>query len=217
MQIPTNFSGHDDSFCATLESIPMEAEPTDNDVTLLLAAWRDGDTAAEARLLEIVYQELRQIARYNMRREAADHTLQPTALVSEAYLRLFGSKVDWQNRAQFFGVAARTMRRILVDHARGRNTQKRDGGRRVDLDEAFLVAPDQVEDVLALDTALEKLARNDARQAKLVELRFFAGMTLEEAADSLGISVRTARRDWNFARAWLYREISSHRAESQED
>jgi RNA polymerase sigma-70 factor (ECF subfamily) len=200
-------------YCAKLRpavtAMPTAPEAPDNEITLLLAAYRSGEAGAEARLLEIVYQELREIARRHMRREGPGHTLQPTALVSEAYLRLFGNKIDWQNRAQFFGVAARTMRRILVDHARNRRTRKRSGGKRIELDQVALVAPEQVENVLALDEALERLATRDARQAKLVELRFFAGMTIEEAAVSLGVSSRTAKRDWDFAQAWLFREMDS--------
>lgn len=187
------------------------AEEPKNDITLLLTACRNGDPDAESRLLELVYHQLRDIARYHMRKELPGHSLQPTALVNEAYIRLFGNRIDWQNRAQFFGVAARTMRRILVDHARARRSRKRWGGKKVELERAALVAHDRVEDLLALDTALEALAIKDPRQAKIVELRFFAGMTNEEAAACLGVSTRTVARDWDFAQAWLFREMGSWR------
>jgi RNA polymerase sigma-70 factor (ECF subfamily) len=201
--LPAVYYGKLDS----IGKVSMGSETPQNDITLLLVACRNGEAQAESQLLELIYHELRSIARHQMRRESPGHTLQPTALVNEAYLRLFGSPVDWQNRAQFFSVAARTMRRILVDHARSRHSQKRSGGKRIELDHAMLVSVDRIEDVLALDQALQRLAERDDRQAKLVELRFFAGLSIEEAAKMLGICSRTAKRDWDFAQAWLFREM----------
>ena len=183
---------------------------TPGDITLLLAELQAGDAAAESRLVPLVYDELRRLARRYMRAERVDHTLQPTALVHEAYLRLAGQrKTSWQNRAHFFGVAAQLMRRILVDHARARQAEKRGGSdANVTFDEALVLKPAQNPDVLALDEALMRLAERDPRQSRIVELRFFGGLTEEEIAEVLGISPRTVKRDWTVARAWLYKEIS---------
>jgi RNA polymerase sigma factor (TIGR02999 family) len=179
------------------------------EITLLLAKLRHGDRDAESKLMPLVYQELRRLARRYMRAERADHTLQPTALVHEAYLSLVGDRDrTWQNRAHFFAMAAQQMRRILVDHARARRAGKRGGDRaKVELDEGAAYSPEKSEEMLALDQALDRLARRDPRQAQAVELRFFGGLSEDEVAEVQGISTRTVKRDWTLARAWLYKEI----------
>lgn len=179
------------------------------DVTQVLQDLRNGDQKAADRLLPMVYDEFRALARHYLAQERANHTLQPTALVHEAYMKLVDqTRVDWQGRSHFFAVAAQAMRRILVDHARSRQRDKRGGGRaRVVLDEAVALSPQKDEDVLALDECLERLAALDARQAKVVELRFFGGLSVEEVAEALGVSKRTVEGDWTFARAWLSREL----------
>jgi len=184
-----------------------------SDVTALLQAWSGGDTAARDRVMDVVYQELRRRAAGQLRRERRGHTLQPTALVHEAYLRLVDQRrVVWQNRAQFFGVACQMMRRILVDRARARRMAKRSGQwARVTLDDAArAVSPVDV-DVLDLDAALTRLAAFDPRKSQLAELRFFGGLSLEEAGETLGISLATAERDWQAARAWLLKELRGER------
>jgi RNA polymerase sigma factor (TIGR02999 family) len=186
---------------------------TSNDsqqITNLLLAWGQGDEAALEALMPLVYGELRKVAARHMRGQRTGHTLQTTALVNEAYLRLIdASQVKWQNRAHFFAVAAHLMRRILVDFARSRNYQKRGGGAvAVSLDAAVIAAPERGADLLALDEALTRLQELNERQAKVVELRYFGGLSEEEAAEALKISVRTVRRDWNFARVWLHRELT---------
>lgn len=180
------------------------------DITELLQRVAHGDQQAEADLIPRVYQELHSIALAYLRRERSDHTLQATALVNEAYLRLTGQhEIDWKNRAHFFGIAAQLMRRILVDYARQRQAVKRGGGGvHVSLDEGLLVSNDQCELAADLDEALERLARLDARQAKVVELRFFGGLSEEETAVILGVSSRTVKRDWTMARAWLHGELT---------
>jgi RNA polymerase sigma factor (TIGR02999 family) len=179
------------------------------DVTQVLEQIRNGDQRAADRLLPLVYDEFRALARHYLAQERANHTLQPTALVHEAYMKLVDqTRVDWQGRSHFFAVAAQAMRRILVDHARSRQREKRGGGRaRVVLDEAVALSPQKDEDVIALDEALERLAKLDPRQAKVVELRFFGGLGVEEVAHALGVSKRTVEGDWTFARAWLSREL----------
>jgi RNA polymerase sigma-70 factor (ECF subfamily) len=179
------------------------------DVTVVLEQMRKGDRGAADKLLPLVYDEFRALARHYLAQERANHTLQPTALVHEAYMKLVDqTRVDWQGRSHFFAVAAQAMRRILVDHARSRQRDKRGGGRaRVVLDEAVALSPQKDEDVLALDECLERLAALDARQAKVVELRFFGGLSVEEVAEALGVSKRTVEGDWTFARAWLSREL----------
>ena len=169
-----------------------------------------GNREDEAELMSAVYRELRRLAAYYLRQERAGHTLQPTALVHEAYLHLAAQKgADWQNRAHFFSAAAQAMRRILVDYARERRAQKRGGDRqRVPPDEAFTFAEERSEDLLALDGALEKLAGLDPRQSRIVELRFFGGLTEAEIAEVLGVSEKTVKRDWSVAKAWLYAEMS---------
>jgi RNA polymerase sigma-70 factor (ECF subfamily) len=180
------------------------------DVTRLLQELKNGDAIAEGKLITAVYNELRRLASAYMRRERPDHTLQATALVHEAYFRLVDQKsVDWQNRAHFFGVAAHVMRRLLIDHARGHVRDKRGGGRtEVLLDEAALVSPQQSAQLLDLDFALHRLAQLDPRQAKIVELRFFAGLSVEETAWLMNISDKTVKRDWSVAKAWLHAELS---------
>jgi RNA polymerase sigma factor (TIGR02999 family) len=180
------------------------------EVTQILGELRRGNRDAEGKLIPLVYDELRRIAARHLRREAPQHSLQPTALVHEAYLRLIKiDQIDWQSRAHFFAVSATLMRRILVDHARARQASKRgDGLDLVSFDEALFAAPERAPEVLALDEALNRLARLDERQSKVVEMRFFAGMSEEEASDVLGVSVRTVKRDWRVAKAWLFKELS---------
>lgn len=177
--------------------------PRAETVTGLLQAWSAGDEEAGRRLVPLVYRDLRRRAAGLLRREAPGHTLQPTALVHEAYLRLVGQRGQWRNRSQFFGVAAHIMRRILVDHARRRRAAKRDVVR-VPLDESVVPASGREVDLLGLDEALCELTSMDARQGRVVELRYFGGLTLEEAAEILGVSVATVKRDWSLARAWLF-------------
>ena len=179
-------------------------------VTQLLIGWGKGDKEALDELLPIVYDELRRQAARYLRRERAGHTLQTTALIHEAYLRLVDQKnVKWQNRAHFFGIAAQLMRRISVDHARTKKRAKRGGSDVwVSLNEATTVVKTQDLDVLEIDEALTRLTEIDKQQGKIVELRFFSGMTVDETAEVLGISTATVKRDWSMARAWLHREIS---------
>jgi RNA polymerase sigma factor (TIGR02999 family) len=185
------------------------AESDQHDVTRLLKAWSGGDSKALDELFPIVYTEVRKLARSYLRRERPDHTLQPTALVNEAYMRLVDQRhVDWQNRAHFFGIAAQVMRRVLVDHARMRQADKRGSGERpVVLDEALALVAERTPDVVALDDALRALAELDPRQAQIVELRFFGGLSIEEAAEVIGLSPATVKREWSAARAWLRREL----------
>jgi len=181
----------------------------------MLGEFRAGKREIEARLMEAVYPELRRIAARYMAREQPGHTLQATALVNEAYVELVGpAGPDWQNRAHFFAIAAQLMRRILVDHARKKKAQKRDGARqRVELTDGLAVSEDRLEEILLIDAALTRLAEWDPRQAKIVELRFFSGLTEDETAEVLGVSPRTVKRDWNVARAWLHSELNSAKAE----
>jgi len=190
---------------------------SDHQVTELLQAWGGGDLGARDRLMPLVYQELRRRAAAYLRREARDHTLQPTALVHEAYLRLVDQRrAVWQNRAQFFGVASQMMRRILVDRARGRRMAKRSGRwARVTLDEAAAVSPQADVDVLDLDEALTRLAAFDPRKSQIAELRFFGGLSLAETGELLGISLATVERDWQAARAWLFKALSESAARSR--
>ena len=183
---------------------------TRQDVTALLRAWSQGDAEAGERLLPIVYGELRRQAARLLRRERRDHTLQPTALVHETYLRLVEQRAaDWQNRTQFFAVAARAMRRILVDHARRHGARKCGGSwDRITLDESRRAWPGEPDvDVLALEDALDELATIDPGKVRLVELRFFAGLNLEETASVLGVSESTVSREWRLTRAWLFRRL----------
>lgn len=185
------------------------AQGSREDVTGLLLAWSEGDQAALDKLMPLVYAELHRLAKRYMGREHAGHTLQTSALVNEAYLRLVDAHgVRWQNRAHFFAVSAQIMRRILVDFARARKNLKRGGGaRQVTLDEGLVVSPESGADLLALDEALEKLEVLNPRQSKVVVLRYFGGLNEEEVAEALNVSPRSVRHDWSLARAWLYREL----------
>ena len=182
------------------------------DVAALLVKWQAGDKSALDEMLPDVYDELRRLARIYLSRERADHTLQPTELVHEAYMRLVNQReVDWRNRAHFLGVAAQVIRRVLLHHAENRSAQKREGySNRVALDDALAcLERDTTVDILTLNRAMEQLSEFDARQAKVVELRVFGGLTIEEAATVMDLSPATVKRDWNVARLWLRRELSS--------
>jgi len=182
------------------------------DITQLLVEWGHGRQEAQDALMPLVYDELRRLAGRYLRRERPGHTLQTDALVHEAYVRLVDqTQVQWQNRAHFFGLAATAMRRILVEHARARQAEKRGGGvPRLAFNDALPGSSARGTDLIALDEALSRLAQLDLRKSRLVELRFFAGLSLEEAADALAISRATVKREWNSAKAWLYREIKGH-------
>jgi RNA polymerase sigma-70 factor, ECF subfamily len=187
-----------------------EAQALDNaEVSGLLRAWGDGDRAALDRLTPIVYDELRRLARHYMRGERPGHSLQTTALVNEAYMRLIDYKsMQWQNRAHFFAVSSQLMRRILVDHARRRNLKRGGGVQHVSLEETAIVGSDRTADLVALDDAMDALARIDPRKVQVVEMRFFGGLSVEETAEVLKVSSVTVMRDWSTARAWLYRELT---------
>ena len=190
----------------------MKAAET-GQISHLLQQWAGGDLQAREDLVPLVYRELRKRAAAYLRRERRDHTLQPTALVNEAYLRLMGQdRVTWINRAQFFGVAAQAMRRILVDHAREREAAKRPGGIRVTLDEGLRSVPPIDCEVLMLDLVLQELAVIDQRQARIVEMKYFGGLSEEEVAAVLSLSRTTITREWQSARAWLYRRLTAGRA-----
>ncbi len=191
----------------------MSGPPPGAQLTRLLEAWQHGDSRAADELVTLVYAELRRMARARLRDERPGHTLQATALVHEAWMRLMNQHgATWQNRAQFFAVAAQAMRRILVDHARKRSAAKRgEGTSTIDVDALahVLTAPIPDDRLLALDAALEELATLDARQARIVELRFFGGLSVEEAADVLAVSPTTIKREWSTARAWLFRAVQT--------
>ena len=186
-------------------------EPSSHEVTQLLVDWGNGNKAAADKLMPLVYEELHRLAHQYMNRERPEHTLQTSALVNEAYLRLIDQKhVHWQNRSHFFGIAAQLMRKILVDYARSRQYQKRGGdARQVELDEAMIVSQERTADVIALDDALKGLAEFDARKSQIVELRFFGGLSIEETAEVLKVSPGTVMRDWTLAKAWLRKEMTS--------
>jgi RNA polymerase sigma factor (TIGR02999 family) len=192
----------------------MSGDESPETVTQLLGEWQDGSQEALARLMPLVYRELRAIAGRYLSRESSGHTLQSTALVHEAYMKLVGQRsARWQNRAHFFAIAAQMMRRILVDHARHQHRLKRGGSApALLLDESVVAAPESEVDLLSLDDALTALARIDPRGARVVELRFFSGLTIEETAAVMEVSPGTVKRDWNTARAWLYREIGAEPA-----
>jgi RNA polymerase sigma factor (TIGR02999 family) len=182
--------------------------PGSENVTQLLLAWGQGDEAARDRLIPLVYEPLRRIARNRLRGERAGHTLETAALINEAYLKLVEQSVSWQNRAHFFGIAARLMRELLVDHARNRRRLKRGGDRQqISLTAAGEIAGEQAVDLLALDEALETLAGVDPQKSRIVELRFFGGLTIEETAQVMGVSTPTVERGWRAARAWLQTEL----------
>jgi RNA polymerase sigma factor (TIGR02999 family) len=192
--------------------MPTSSPPL-QEVTQLLVDWGNGNQAALDRLMPLVYTELRQLAHRYMRRERPGHTMQTTALIHEAYLRLVDqTQVRWQHQAHFFGIAARLMRQILIEHARSHTRAKRGGGAgTIALDEAAVVSQTRATELLALDDALERLAAIDPRKSRIVELRFFGGLSVEEAAIILNIAPNTVLRDWRLAKAWLYREISHER------
>lgn len=182
-------------------------------VTVWLRAWSDGDAAALDHLIPVVEAELRRLARIYMSHERKDHTLQPTAVVNEVFLRLVdATNIRWNDRAHFFGICARLMRRVLVDHARSRGYQKRGGGaQRVTLDERALAAPAMDVDLIALDRALEQLAAVDERKVRVIEMRFFGGLSVEETATALDVSTDTVKRDWRIAKLWLLDAIEKGR------
>jgi RNA polymerase sigma factor (TIGR02999 family) len=184
--------------------------PSSQEVTRLLLAWRDGDQEALERLTPLVYGELRRMAHRYMRRESPDHTLQSSALVNEAFLRLIDCRqIDWQNRAHFFGIAAQMMRQILIDHARSHARAKRGGAlRQVSFEETAIVSNERAAELIALDDALTALASFDLNKSRIVELRFFGGLTNEEVGEVMGMSLRTIEREWRKAKAWLRRAIS---------
>lgn len=188
-----------------------QVEQNTHDITRILRLWSEGDRAALDELIPLVYDELRRQAARYLRRERVNHTLQPTALINEAYLKLIDQRgVTWQNRAHFFAIAAQAMRRILVDHARGKHSEKRGGDEEeLPLEEALTVATDERDtDLIALDEALTRLEKRDKQQARIVELRYFSGLSLEETAEALNISRTTAARDWAMAKGWLHRELT---------
>jgi len=194
---------------STLPEDDEAQKPPIGEVSGLLRAWGDGDRGALDRLTPIVYDELRRLASHYMRGERPGHSLQATALVNEAYVRLVDYKgMQWQNRAHFFAVSAQLMRRILVDHARRHNMKRGGGVQHVSLDETAIVGGDRAADLVALDDALDALARFDSRKVQVVEMRFFGGLSVEETAEVLKVSSVTVMRDWSTAKAWLYRELS---------
>jgi len=185
------------------------AEASPGEVTQLLNELREGNEHVRDRLIPLVYDELRRIARGYMRQDLPYHTMQPTALVHESYLRLVGQRGEWHNRDQFFGVAAHLMRRILVDHARSLQTDKRLAAHQaIPLEEAFVFSTERPDVLVALDEALQRLAELDPRQSRIVELRFFAGLSVEDIAEVMGIAPRTVKREWKIAKAWLYGELA---------
>jgi RNA polymerase sigma factor (TIGR02999 family) len=194
--------------------IPMTTSP--GEVTSLLHALRHGDRAAEDRLFSLVYAELHRLARSYMRRERPNHTLQPTALINEAYMRLANAPIDWQNRAHFIGVAANAMRRILVDHARAHMAAARGGEfQQVEWTESLGLPAERSRELVALDEALHQLEKLNPRQAKIIELRYIGGLSFEEAAAVLEISPRTAKRDWALARIWLFKRVGERKTVSK--
>jgi len=193
--------------------------PSAQEVTELLNQWAGGDQAAGQKVLPLVYRELRRIARRSMKRQGASHTLQTTALVHEAYLRLVGaSGRQWENRTHFFCVAAKAMRQVLVDYARASAAAKRGGPHKpVALEDVFVISEERMPEVIALDDALAALAKLHPRQSQVVELRFFGGWSVEETAETLRVSPETVMRDWRAAKAWLYRELERTGADGQRD
>jgi RNA polymerase sigma factor (TIGR02999 family) len=183
---------------------------TPEEITQLLIAWNQGDQRARDELMPLIYNELRRLARGHLRRERVNHTLQPTALVHEAFLRLIDqSQVNWQNRAHFFGAAARLMRQILINHAEARRAAKRGGeAERISLNDVDQFTVEQGLDLVALNEAMERLEQIDPPQSRIVELRYFSGLTIEEIAEVMGVSPATVKREWSTARAWLRRELS---------
>jgi RNA polymerase sigma-70 factor, ECF subfamily len=198
-------------------TVAQAADPASGQITQLLKAMHSGDAHAAEELLPRVYAELHRLASAYMRRERPNHTLQPTALIHEAYMRLVGDEIDWTSRGQFIGFAARVMRQVLVDHARARMAERRAGGlHRVEMEDNLVVAPDidpnRIDEILSIDQALSRLAREDKRKARVVELRYFGGLSVEQIAAVLNIAPRSVKRDWQLARIWLHRALRSHRA-----
>jgi RNA polymerase sigma-70 factor (ECF subfamily) len=192
-----------------MQRAAQSGEPEASDVSTLLRAWSDGDQSALKGLTPIVYDELHRLAHRYLERERSGHSLQTTALVNEAYIRLVDYKrMQWQNRAHFLAVSAQVMRRILVDHARGHNVKRGAGVQHVSLDEGAVVGGDQASDLVALDDAMNALARLDPRKVQIIEMRFFGGLSVEETAEVLKVSPATVRRDWSIAKFWLYRELA---------
>jgi len=192
-----------------MQEAAQPGEADQNEISTLLRAWSDGDQSALKRLTPIVYGELHRLARRYMKQERPGHSLQTTALVNEAYIRLVDyRRMEWQNRAHFFAVSAQLMRRILVEHARRHNAKRGGGVQHVSLEEAAVVGGGRNADLVALDDALNALARFDARKVQVVEMRFFGGLSVEETAEVLKVSPVTVMRDWNTAKAWLYRELT---------
>jgi RNA polymerase sigma-70 factor (ECF subfamily) len=197
-----------------MEKTAQSGDPAVGDISTLLRAWSDGDQNALARLTPAVYNELHRLAGLYMRRERAGHSLQATALVNEAYMRLVDYKrMQWQNRAHFFAVSAQLMRRILVEHARRHNLKRGGGVQHVSLDDAAVVGGNRAADLVALDDAMNALARLDPRKERVVEVRFFGGLSVEETAEVLKISPVTVMRDWSTAKAWLYRELTGRKTD----
>jgi RNA polymerase sigma factor (TIGR02999 family) len=191
----------------------LESSP--GEVTQLLKAMHSGDQSAAGRLLPLVYSELHRLAAAYVRRERPDHTLQATALINEAYLRLAGEDIDWNSRAHFIGLAAHVMRQVLVDYARAHRAPRRAGGfQRVEMDEELAIAPDRIEEVVAIDEALTRLAAQSPRRARVVELRYFGGLSVEQIAEMLEIAPRSVKRDWSLARIALARELFPQHASS---
>src|SRR5271165_65331 len=192
-----------------MPKVAQTGEPAGGDVSQLLRAWSDGDQGALEQLTPIVYKELHRLARHYMKGERPGHSLQTSALVNEAYMRLVDYKgMQWQNRAHFFAVSAQLMRRILVEHARSHNLKRGGGVQHVSLEETAMVGGERGEDLVALDDALNALTQLDARKVQVVEMRFFGGLSVEETAEVLKISPVTVMRDWSSAKAWLYRELT---------
>ena len=198
--------------------IPTLMDPNPGEVTQLLKAMHDGNSAAADRLLPLVYSELHRLAQAYMRRERPDHTLQATALINEAYLRLIGEDIDWNSRAHFIGLAAHVMRQVLVDYARQHNAERRAGGlRRVEMHDDLAISPDRLDEVASVDQALTQLATQNPRQARVVELRYFGGLSVEQIAKVLDVSPRSIKRDWSLARIWLFRQMRPGRPIPNDD
>jgi RNA polymerase sigma-70 factor (ECF subfamily) len=196
------------AFAAVLDGLGAVMEPVSGEVTQLLKAMRGGDSSAAEHLLPLVYSELHRLAQAYMRRERPDHTLQATALINEAYLRLVGEDIDWNSRAHFIGLAAHVMRQVLVDYARAHAAQRRAGGlQRVEMEDDLAIAPERLDEVVWLDEALKLLTAENARQGRVVELRYFGGLSVEEIARILEVSPRSVKRDWSLARIWLFRHL----------
>lgn len=193
-----------------LPKLKIMRTPPPNEITRLLLCWSRGNQAALDQLMPVVYEELRKLAHSYLRRERPDHTLQPTALINEAYLRLVRQDFpEWRSRSHFYGVAAQLMRQILIEHARARAADKRVGGQKLSLDESLTFSDEKAAELVALDDALAALAKFDERKVRIIELRYFSGLSLEETADALGVSIATIGHEMRLARAWLRREMET--------